>query len=65
MDGIPRNQSPCGGLGAHPTRRHVSPAHIADVHSRGPASALVLAAWTPRGGPLQKGNRPGGSKTGL
>ena len=52
MDGIPRKpQSPCGGLGAHPTRRHVPPAHTADVHSHGPTEALVLATWAPRGGP--------------
>ena len=29
MDGTPRKlQSPCGGLGVHPARRHVPPAHV-------------------------------------
>ena len=32
MDGIPRlPQSPCGGLGVHPARRLVPPAHTAPL----------------------------------
>jgi hypothetical protein len=64
MDGIPRKpQRPCGGLGAHPARRHVPPAHTAGVHSHGPTEALVPATWAPRGGPWREGSRLGGSKT--
>ena len=64
MDGTPRKpQSPCGGLGAHPARRHVPPAHTAGVHSHGPTEALVLATRAPRGGPWREGSRLGGSKT--
>ena len=54
-------QSPCGGLGAPPARRHVQPAHTAGLHSRGPAEALVLAAQAPRGGPAV-GNAVRGSE---
>ena len=52
MDGIPRNQSPCGGLRAHPTRRHVSSAHTAGVRTRLSPSTGRLS---PSGRALAKG----------
>ena len=50
-------QSRCRGVGAHPARRHVPPAHTAALRTRGPAEALVLAARALGEGPSERSHK--------
>ena len=58
MDGTPRkHQSPCGGLGVHPARRHVPPAHTAPLAQPRAHRSPSTSRPGPSGRALTAGNQ--------